>query len=123
MKAATRKKRAVPGVECRVDDIIRRQVQVWCGRLDHLLDLHRSKFAGRQVTERKLKDHQVALGLAIRFTQLMNDLIADSVFNDPDLVFDLTVRARQLRDALETLNAAEPSDKRSADALQKVFVE
>ncbi len=100
MKSAIGTARVVD-TESKVYDTVRQQARSWCGRMDRILDIHRSRFISRHATRSELNDHKVALGLAIRFTHLLNTLVADAGFNEPDLVVGLRERARQLQAAYD----------------------
>ena len=112
-----------PGIGARTHEMIRQQMQTWFDWMDGILDAHRTNFVFREATGPELEQHKVALKLAIRFTNLINVLIADPDFSEPDLKSGLRVRARQLQDAYDTFHDAELSDEKAAQILQQVFPE
>jgi hypothetical protein len=61
--------------------------------------------------------------LAIRFTNVINTLIADPDFNEPDLVARLRIRSQQLQDAYDTFHDPEVSDEKAEQVLREVFRE
>ena len=104
-------------------EIIRQQIQTWFEWMDRMLDIHRSNFVFREATGPALEEHKAGLKLAIRFNNLINVLLSDPDFKEPDLVSGLKVRAQQLQDAYDTFHDAGLSDEKAAQILRQVFPE
>jgi hypothetical protein len=91
--------------------------------MDRVLAIHRSNFVYREASADELAQHKTALKLAIRFTNVINTLIADPDFNEPDLVARLRIRSQQLQDAYDTFHDPEVSDEKAEQVLREVFRE
>jgi hypothetical protein len=113
----------MPDIQSEAHDITRRQLREWFNWIDRILDIHRSNFVFRQPTENELKEHKAVLKLSIRTCLMINALIADPEFNEPDLVARLQVRIQQLQDAYDTFHDATLSDEQSEKILKQVFPE
>jgi hypothetical protein len=104
-------------------EITRRQIQEWFQWMDSILDIHRSNFVFREATPAELEQHKTAVKLSIRTCLMIQHLIADPDFNEPDLVHRLQVRIQQLRDAYNTFHDPELSDEEAERVLKQVFPE
>jgi hypothetical protein len=91
--------------------------------MDRILDIHRSNCIFREPTAEELEEHKTMFKAAIRASYLINALIADPDFNDPDLTARLQVRIRQLQDAYDTFHDASFSDAQAGEFLKQVFPE
>lgn len=111
------------GIQAQPREMTRRQLLEWFTWMDHILDVHRSRYVFRQPSPKELEDHKSALKQSIRYSLLFNTLIADPEFNDPDLVARLQVRIRQLQDAYDTFHDATLSDVEAGKILKQVFPE
>lgn len=113
----------IPDVQAEAREIVREQVRVWFNWMDRMLDLHRANFVFREATAAELEQHKTLLKLAIRTSLLINTLIEDPDFNEPELASRLKVRIQQLKDAYDTFHDSELSEERAAEILKKVFPE
>jgi hypothetical protein len=91
--------------------------------MDGILAVHRNTYVLREPTPAQLTEHKTALGLAIEYCRLINTLIDDPGFNEPDLVSRLQVRIRQLQDAYDTFHDPALSDAQADEVLKQVFPE
>jgi hypothetical protein len=91
--------------------------------MDGMLEVHRSNFVFREPTPAQLEEHKTGLKLAIRYCLLINTLISDPDFNEPDLMSRLQVRIRQLQDAYDTFHDATLSEEQAEEVLKRVFPE
>lgn len=113
----------MPDIQSEAHDITQRQLREWFNWIDRILDIHRSNFIFRQPTENELNEHKAVLKLSIRTCLMINALIADPDFHEPDLVARLQVRIQQLQDAYDTFHDATLSDEESEKILKQVFPE
>jgi hypothetical protein len=113
----------VPTPQTQAHEIIKNQMQQWFDWMDRVLDIHRSNFVFREVTPAELDQHKRGLGYAIRTCLLINTLVCDPEFNEPDLTRRLQVRIRQLQDAYDTFHDPELSDEKADRILRQVFPE
>jgi hypothetical protein len=113
----------MPDIQTQAHDITRRQLQEWFVWMDRILDIHRSNFIFRESTPAELEEHKTALKAAIRASHLINALIADPDFNEPELTARLQIRIRQLQDAYDTFHDASLSDEQAGKILKQVFPE
>ena len=113
----------IPDIQTQAHEITRRQLQEWFVWMDRILNVHRSNFIFRAPTAAALAEHKTALKAAIRTSHLINALIADPDFNEPDLTARLQVRIRQLQDAYDTFHGATLSDSQAGEFLKQVFPE
>jgi hypothetical protein len=102
-------------------DMTKRQVQEWFNWMDRILDIHRGNFVFRPSTSKELEEHKTVLKLSIRCCLMINALIADPDFNDPDLTARLKIRIQQLQDAYDTFHDAALSDEQAEKILKQVF--
>lgn len=77
----------------------------------------------REATPAELDEHKTGLKLAIRMCHLIDAMIADPEFNEPDLVARRHVRIRQLEDACNTFHSSKLSDDEAERILRDVFPE
>ena len=113
----------IPAVQTQAHDITRRQLLEWFDWMDRILDIHRSNFVFRQPNPSELEDHKTAFKAAIRTSHLINALVADPDFHEPDLTARLQVRIRQLQDAYDTFHDATLSDEQAGMVLKQIFPE
>jgi hypothetical protein len=111
------------GIQGQPREMTRRQLLEWFTWMDHILDVHRSRYVFRQPSPKELEDHKSALKLSIRYSLLFDSLIADPDFNDPELVARLQVRIRQLQDAYDTFHDTTLSDEEAERILKHAFPE
>src|SRR3989442_5704296 len=78
--------RRIPDIQSQANELTKRQMQEWFDWMDGILDVHRSTFVFREATPTELEEHEAVLKRSIRFCHLINALIADPEFNEPDLV-------------------------------------
>ena len=114
---------ATPDIQTQARDMTRRQLQEWFFWMDRMLDIHRSNFIFREPTPAELAEHKTGLKAAIRTCHIINALIADPDFNEPDLPARLQVRIRQLQDAYDTFHDATLSDAQAGKILNQLFPE
>lgn len=112
----------IQGIQSKAHDIPKRLLQDWFICMDGILDIHRSNFVFRSPTQAELEEHKILLKESIRTCHLMNALVADPDFNEPELAARLQVRIRQLQDAYDTFHAT-LSDEQAERILQEVFPE
>jgi len=96
---------------------------VWFDWMDRMLDIHRANFVFREATAAELEQHETGLKVAIRTSLLINTLIEDPEFNEPDLASRLRVRIQQFKDAYDTFHDSELSEEGAAEILKQVFPE
>lgn len=113
----------IPDIQTQAHDMTRRQLQEWFAWMDRILDIHRSNCIFREPTAAELEEHKAMFKAAIRTSHLINALIADPDFNEPDLTARLQVRIRQLQDAYDTFHDATLSDTQANAFLKQVFPE
>ena len=113
----------ISDMQAQAHEMIQRQLQESFGWMDDILDVHRSNFVFRAATKEELEQHKTALKLAIRFSNLINALIADPEFREPALVRRLQVRIQQLQDAYDTFHDPQLSEEKAYRILQQVFPE
>lgn len=87
------------------------------------MDIHRANFVFREATAAELEQHKTGLKLAIRTSLLINTLIEDPDFNEPELVSRLKVRIQQLKDAYNTFHDSELSEEKVEEVLKQGFPE
>jgi hypothetical protein len=113
----------IPDIQTQAHDITRRQLQEWLVWMDRILDIHRRNFVFRAPTAAELEEHKTMFNAAIRTSHLINALIADPDFNEPELTARLQVRIRQLQDAYDTFHDATLTDEQAGKILKQVFPE
>jgi hypothetical protein len=113
----------IPDVQTQADEMTRRQVGEWFVWMDRILDIHRSSCIFREPTAAELEEHKTMFKQAIRTSHLINALIADPDFNEPDLTARLQIRIRQLQDAYDTFHDTTLSDAQAGEFLKQVFPE
>ena len=113
----------IPDVRAEAHEVVREQVRVWFNWMDRMLDIHRANFVFREATAAELEQHKTGLKLAIRTSLLINTLIEDPDFNEPELASRLKVRIQQLKEAYDTFHDSELSEEKAAEILKKVFPE
>lgn len=113
----------IPDVQAEAHEIVKEQVRVWFDWIDRMLDIHRANFVLREAKAAELEQHKTGLKLAIRMSLLINTLIEDPDFNEPELVSRLKVRIQQLKDAYDTFHDSELSEERAEEILKQVFPE
>jgi hypothetical protein len=111
----------VPDIQAQTRDLTIRQMEQWFDWMDGLLEVHRSCFILGEPTPAQLKEHKAALKLAIRYCLLINTLIADPDFHEPQLASRVQVRNRQLQDAYDTFHDTALSDAQAEEFLKQVF--
>ena len=112
-----------PDVQAEARGIVTEQVRVWFDWMDRMLDIHRANFVFREATAAELEQHETGLKVAIRTSLLINTLIEDPEFNEPDLASRLRVRIQQFKDAYDTFHDSELSEEGAAEILKQVFPE
>lgn len=113
----------IPDVQAEAREIVKEQVRVWFDWMDRMLDIHRANFVFREATAAELEQHKTVLKLAIRTCLLINTLVEDPEFNEPDLAPRLRIRIQQLKDAYDTFHDSEFSEEKAAEILKQVFPE
>jgi hypothetical protein len=113
----------LPDFQAKAHDLTRRQLEEWFGWMDGLLQIHRTNFVFQEPTPAQLQEHRNGLKLAIRYCLLINTLISDPDFNEPDLTARLQVRIHQLQDAYDTFHDPAFSDDQAEEILKRVFPE
>ena len=103
--------------------MIQRQTLEWFAWMDRTLDYHHTNFVYRQPKPDELKVHQQMLKEAIRTCLLLNTLLADPDFNEPQLASRLQIRIRQLQDAYDTFHDPALSEEQAEAFLNEVFPE
>jgi hypothetical protein len=111
----------IPDIQTQARDITKRQLQEWFDWIDRILDIHRTNFVFREATSKDLQEHKTVLKLSIRTSHLINALIADPDFNEPELTNRLQLRIRQLQDAYDTFHDLSLSEEQSEKILKQVF--
>jgi hypothetical protein len=113
----------IPEIQAQARDSIKRQMEEWFGWMDGIMDVHRSNCVFREPTPVQLAEHKIGLEVALEYCRLINTLIDDPGFNEPDLVSRLQVRMRQLQDAYDTFHDPTLSDAQAEEVLKQVFPE
>jgi hypothetical protein len=108
-------------IQSQAHEITRQQMQQWFDWMDRILDIHRANFVFREATPAELQEHKAALKHAIRTCHVINTLIADPDFGEPDLVSRLRVRVQRLEDAYNTFHDPTLSDEQAEKVLKSVF--
>jgi hypothetical protein len=114
---------ALPDIQAQARDLTLRQIEQWFEWMDGMLEVHRSMFVFREPALEQLKAHKNGLKLAIRYCLVINTLIADPDFNEPELAARLLVRVRKLQDAYDTFHDPSLSDAQAEEVLKQVFPE
>ena len=112
-----------PDIQAQARDLTKRQIEQWFDWMDGMLEIHRRNFVFREPTPGQLEEHKTGLKLAIRHCLLINTLIADPDFNEPEKVSRLHVRFRQLQDAYDTFHDPTLSDRQAEEVLKQIFPE
>ena len=113
----------MPDIEVQAKELTRLQMQQWFDWMDRILDVHQSNLVLREATPPEIDKHKGVLKLALRTCHLMNALIADPDFNEPDLVSRLQIRIRQLQYAYSLVDDSKLSEEEAEQLLQRVFPE
>jgi hypothetical protein len=113
----------VHDIQAEAYDLTKQQIEQWFGWMDRMLEIHRNNFVFREPNPAQLAEHKTGLKLAIRYCLVINTLISDPDFNDPDLASRLQVRIRQLQDAYDTFHDPVLSGKEAEEVLKRVFPE
>jgi len=113
----------IPDIELEAHETVKRQTLAWLDSMDRMLDIHRANFVFRQATAAELEQHKTGLKFAIRTSHLINTLVEDPDFNEPELVSRLKVRIQQLKDAYNTFHDSELSEEKAEEILKEVFPE
>ena len=120
---ATAADERMPDIEMQAKELTKLQMQQWFDWMDRILEVHRSNFVLREATPPKIEKHKSVLKLAIRTCHLINALIADPDFNEPDLVSRLQIRIRQLQYAYSLVDDSKLSEEEAEQLLQRLFPE
>jgi hypothetical protein len=113
----------IPDMQTQAHNLTRRQLQEWFDWMDRTLDIHRNKFNFCQPAPAELEKHKKVLKTGIRTGHLINALIGDPDFNEPELTIRLQVRIRQLQDACDSVPDITLSDEQTETFLKQVFPE
>ncbi len=113
----------IPDIQTQAHDMIRRQLKEWFfGWTGYWKSTAAISYFVSQ-PQRSLTEHKTMFKEAIRTSHLINALVADPDFNEPDLTARLQVRIRQLQDAYDTFHDATLSDAQAGEFLRQVFPE